>query len=448
MARGWLKRYTPRGLYGRALLILVLPVVVLLLVVSVVFVQRHFEGVTRQMTRNAALDLAYLVELVNDAPSLAAAQTGAAGGFAGAVRYGLGPAGAPPDADRRRVFDLPGRQVIATLRAQLPGILAIDLAGDDKLVALTIDTRHGPMRAVFPRNRVSASNPHQLLVLTVGTGLLMIAIATLFLRNQLRPIRRLATMAEAFGRGQSVTWPPSGATEVRAATRAFLDMRARIERHIEQRTLLLSGVSHDLRTPLTRLRLGLAMLDETSETAALLRDVTEMERLIDEFLAFTRDGAAEGMVEARPLDIARAAVAEAARGGHSAELVAAPGIDAIAVPMRPHAVRRALLNLLDNAARHASRSRLTVAARSRAIAFTVEDDGPGIPKAQRAAAARPFVRLEPARGQNRAAGVGLGLAIATDIARSHGGGLSLGESVALGGLSAELTVARDAAGGA
>lgn len=448
MARGWLKRYTPRDLYGRALLILVLPVVALLLVVSVVFIQRHFEGVTRQMTRSAALDIAYLTRLIDTAPGVEAARAGPAGEAARALDLAFAPAARPAGPDRRRLFDLPGREVIATLRARLPGVLGIDLATDDDVVSAVLDTRHGPVAVIVPRARVSASNPHQVLVLMLATGLLMTAVATLFLRNQLRPIRRLAAMAEAFGRGQSLTWPPAGAIEVRAATRAFLDMRARIERHIEQRTLLLSGVSHDLRTPLTRLKLGLSLQEETPETAAMLRDVAEMERMIDEFLAFTRDNAAEGMRPVVPAELARAAAEDADRAGRRVTLATDAGETPAPVPMRPGAVRRALDNLLSNAARHGGRTRLSVAARPGGVAFVVEDDGPGIPDDRRDAALRPFVRLEAARGQNRGAGAGLGLAIAMDVARGHGGTLRLGESADLGGLRAELVLARSTVDGA
>jgi two-component system osmolarity sensor histidine kinase EnvZ len=440
MASPFWKRYTPRGLYGRSLLILVAPMVVLLLVVSVVFIQRHYEGVTRQMTRSVAAEVTYLLGLLNAAPSLDAARDGAAGALARSLDVALAAAPVGAAGDRRRFFDLPGRQAIAILREQVPAVRGIDLVTDEDVVALTLGTRHGPVEATFPRERVSASNPHQLLVLTIATGLVMTGIAVLFLRNQLRPIRRLARMAEAFGRGQALTWPPSGATEVRAATRAFLDMRARIERHIEQRTLLLSGVSHDLRTPLTRLKLALSMQQPGPEIDAMQRDLADMEHLIDEFLAFTRDESAEGIDAGDPLAIARAAVADAARDGRVVELVAAPSIEGLTVPMRPRAIRRALDNLLENADRCAERTRLSVAAVSGAVVFEVADDGPGIPPDRRAEALRPFTRLDPGRGQNRGAGVGLGLAIATDIARSHGGRLTLSESADLGGLSAELRI--------
>jgi two-component system osmolarity sensor histidine kinase EnvZ len=296
------------------------------------------------------------------------------------------------------------------------------------------------MEIGFDRSRVSASNPHQLLVLMVFTGLLMTLIAFLFLRNQLRPIRRLARAAEAFGKGRVVAYKPSGATEVRSAGNAFLDMRARIERQIEQRTLLLSGVSHDLRTPLTRLKLGLAMLDE-EDAAPMMRDVDDMQRLLDGFLAFVRGDATEEVAEkCDPLPFVRSVVEDARRTGQAVTLHAVEG--AGVVLMRQGAVRRALENLIGNATRYGTRAEVSLAILERAVRITVEDDGPGIPRDRREEAMRPFTRLDDARNQNRGTGTGLGLAIAADIARSHGGTLRLGDSARLGGLKAELVLAR------
>jgi two-component system osmolarity sensor histidine kinase EnvZ len=344
-----------------------------------------------------------------------------------------------PVADTRIFYDLSGRVIIATLREAFPEIGAIDLYGLRR-VDFTLPTAQGPMQIGFDRGRVSASNPHQLLVLMVFTGLLMTLIAFLFLRNQLRPIRRLARAAEAFGKGRIVPYKPTGATEVRSAGNAFLDMRARIERQIEQRTLLLSGVSHDLRTPLTRLKLGLAMLDE-EEARPMIRDVDDMQRLLDDFLAFVRgDATEEEAAPTDPLALVRSVVEDARRGGQTVTLHAVDG--AGMAMLRQGAVRRALENLIGNAARYGTRAEVSLAILDSAIRISVEDDGPGIPRGRREEAMRPFTRLDDARNQDRGTGVGLGLAISADIARSHGGTLRLAESARLGGLRAELVLAR------
>ena len=435
MIFGWLKRYVPRGLYGRAALILVLPVVTLQLVVSVVFIQRHFEGVTEQMTGSVALEIELLLERL-ESEGLSEAQE-----LAAALDYTLRPAdpGEVPGANMRRWFDFSGLVVIRTLTERVPELRAL-LLPDDRQVTFYAESAVGPVRLDFRRVRLSASNPHQLLVNMLFFGVLMTVIAFIYLRNQLRPITRLADAAEAFGLGRHVPYRPSGAEEVRAAGRAFLDMRARIERHIEQRTLMLSGVSHDLRTPLTRLKLGLSMLDE-EDRAPLERDVEEMQRLLDEFLSFARGDAARAVPEPTdPVALVRRVVEDARREGKDVAVAALEGEGE--VTLRPDAVRRALENLIGNAVRYGTRAEVSVRLSPDWLRLIVEDDGPGIPAELREEALKPFARLDPARNQDRGSGVGLGLAIAADVARSHGGALSLGKSARLGGVEAELSIAR------
>ena len=436
-----LKSILPRGLFGRAALILVVPVVAIQLIVSVVFIQRHFEGVTRQMTTSVQIEISHLLRRVNEAPDLAAAQARAAElGAALELRTVLTDTTAPA-ADIRDFIDWSGREVILTLRAKIPELIAADLISGDNEVRAWFDTRHGPMLVALDRRRLSASNPHQLLVLMVFASVLMTGVAYVFLRNQLTPIARMARAAEAFGKGEVLPFRPRGATEVRAAGQAFLDMRLRIERQIEARTQMLSGVSHDLRTPLTRLKLGLSFLPEDDEVEALKRDVQQMERMVDEFLSFARGDAMEAAEEVDPSALLAQVVADAARAGQAVSLGAIdwPGGT---MRLRPQAVRRALENLLGNAARHGTRAVVSLSANERLVRMVVEDNGPGIPEPAREAAMEPFRRLDDARDPNRGGGVGLGLAIAADVARSHGGALRLGDSEALGGLRAELTLAR------
>jgi two-component system osmolarity sensor histidine kinase EnvZ len=323
----------------------------------------------------------------------------------------------------------------------LPDLVAVDVTDPERVVRLVLSTPHGPLQADLSQRRMQASNPHQLLVLMILTSVLMTVIAFLFLRNQMIPITRLAAAAEAFGKGQRVPYRPRGAVEVRAAGAAFLDMRARIERQIEQRTLMLSGVSHDLRTPLTRLRLGLAMLPEDDETRALMQDVAQMERMVDEFLAFARGDAMEETAPTDAVALATRVVEDGARAGGAVRLAAVEGTPA-PVTMRPQAVARALENLVANALRHGRKAEVRLAFTDRSLRFSVEDDGPGIPPERREEALRPFTRLDAERDPNRGGGVGLGLSIAADVARSHGGGLHLGDADHLGGLRADLVIAR------
>lgn len=434
----WLKRFSPRGLYGRAALILILPVVTLQLVVSVVFIQRHFEGVTRQMTQTAAREVELLLQdiAVASTPETALeAVADVATLLQIVLRFPLDDA-APES--QRRWYDLSGLQVIDTFDRLLPRLLAVRLP-DDRNVLLYLDTPPGVLEVTLDRRRVSPSNPHQLFVNMVFFGGLMTLIAFIYLRNQLRPITRLAQAAEAFGKGRTVTYRPSGAVEVRAAGNAFLDMRNRIERQIEQRTLMLSGVSHDLRTPLTRLKLGLSMLDD-ADAADLKRDVDEMQSMLDEFLNFAR-GISEAEPEpVDPAELLRDLVEDFARAGKAVTLVAVEGRGTIL--LRRLAMRRAVENLITNAVRYGSRAEVSMMLTEKSLRIRVEDDGPGIPPAQRSEAVKPFTRLDAARNQNKGSGVGLGLAIATDIARAHGGVLRLGQSERLGGLQADIVIAR------
>lgn len=441
MVSRWFKYILPRGLYGRAALILILPIAIIQLVVSIAFIQRHFERVTEQMTRNLVNEIALLTDRVALSPDRATARTSAKVlGDALSMTVTLPAPADAPEMDRRLYYDLSGRVVIATLRAAFDTVRAVELT-NFKIVRLFLDTPHGPMEVSFSRGRVSASNPHQLLVLMLVTGLLMTVIAFLFLRNQLRPIRRLARAAEAFGKGRVVPYRPVGAIEVRAAGNAFLDMRGRIERQIEQRTLLLSGVSHDLRTPLTRLKLGLSMMGDDEEARAMVRDVDDMERLLDAFLVYVRDDALEEEAElVDPVPLVRAVIEDGRRAGRAVTLHAVDG--AGEAPLRTVAVRRAMENLIGNAVRYGTRAEVSLAVFDRSIRITVEDDGPGIPRDRREEALKPFTRLDQARNQDRGSGVGLGLAITADIARSHGGTLRLGDSERLGGLKAELVLAR------
>ncbi|WP_425045286.1 ATP-binding protein [Primorskyibacter sp. S87] len=435
----WLKHYMPRSLYARAALILVLPVVALQLVVSVAFIRSSLEDVTKQMTLTVVRELDMIANQTAsaaDQQSMLAQMRPFLADLQMQVRFVN--SGEVPATDQLRWIDYTGRIIRQTLRNQIEDTMAVELP--DNLVArLYLDTDLGPVEVVFDRRRLSPAAPHQLIVTMAFFGLLMTLISFLYMRNQLRPIKRLADAAQAFGRGRTVPYTPSGATEVRAAGSAFLDMRARIERHIEQRTMMLSGVSHDLRTPLTRLRLGLAMLDE-QDSEPLLQDVDDMQGLLDAFLEFTR-GVSESPPEpVDPIALVTRIATDAQREGKSVELVSASGEGEM--PLRKVALRRAVENLVGNAVRYGNKAEISVTLTDKSLRIRVEDDGPGIPPDRRAEAMKPFARLDPSRNQNKGSGVGLGLAIASDAARAHGGVLRLGESENLGGLRADIVIGR------
>jgi two-component system osmolarity sensor histidine kinase EnvZ len=438
-----LKRYLPKTLFARALLILLTPIVLLQGLFVATIINRHYEAVTRQMAGAVANELNYAVSLIERAQDIDTARAEIAVlsnpiGIEMWLQPGLI---APPDT-LRRFYDVTGGAVEETLKSGVRRPMALDLVSLDKQAEARIQTDKGALIAIVDRRRLSASNPHQIFVLIGLSSLLLVAVATIFLRNQVRPIRELAAAAEAFGKGRTVRFTPGGAEEVRRAAAAFLEMRGRIERQIESRTRMLSGVSHDMRTPLTRMKLALAMMEDMPETAELNHDVAEMERMLEAFLAFARDEATETPAEADPVALAQSVAAGARRQGASVAVRADVPDQAPPVALRPGAVSRALQNLVANAAEHGDEVEIAVRLAPRHIEFDVEDDGPGIPPDQRETALKPFTRLDAARNQDRGGGVGLGLSIAAEVARAHGGALILGQSERLGGLRARLRLPR------
>ena len=430
----WIKQYMPKRLYWRAAFILLFPVIFLQLIVSFVIIKRHFEGVTEQMTRTVASQIELLATRVENAEiETAIVLSKALNMELLKIDYdGL------IEIDKRRFYDVSGIVVIRELSG-LKWVQGVDLLDDDYV---TINLKLADMGFLLrlERARVSASNPHQLIVNMVIFGAFFTLIAFVYLRNQLRPITRLASAAEAFGRGQTVPYSASGAIEVKAAGNAFLEMRNRIERHIEQRTMILSGVSHDLRTPLTRLKLGISLLDITDKEP-LERDLEEMGRMLDEFLTFAKaqDNEKSNFELLSVSSVLQGLEADYKRS--NAKLNIEEIKDTGFYLMRPSLIRRALDNIIGNALRYGNLANLKVIVDDRHVNFIVEDDGPGIPPEMLSEALKPFSRLDPARNQDKGMGVGLGLPIASDIAKAHGGSLQLLESKIHGGLRAEFRIA-------
>lgn len=430
----WIKQYMPKRLYWRAAIILLFPVIFLQLIVSVVIIKRHFEGVTEQMTRTVASQ----IELI--ATTVEKTEIETALNLSKSLNMELLKIGTTDQKvlNRRRFYDVSGIVVIRELY-DLKWVQNVDLLDDD-YVTVTLKLAEMDFQLRFERARVSASNPHQLIVNMVVFGAFFTFIAFVYLRNQLRPITRLASAAEAFGRGQTVPYSASGAIEVKAAGNAFLEMRNRIERHIEQRTMILSGVSHDLRTPLTRLKLGISML-EIDDKEPLERDLEEMNLMLDEFLTFAKaqDNEKSNFELLSVSSIIESIESDYRRSGAKLDIV--DNKNSGKYLMRPSLIRRALDNIIGNALRYGTLANLKVIIDEDHINFIVEDDGPGIPAEMLSEALKPFSRLDPARNQDKGMGVGLGLPIASDIAQAHGGSLKLLKSKKYGGLRAEFRIA-------
>jgi two-component system osmolarity sensor histidine kinase EnvZ len=433
----WVNSFMPKGLYARSLLIIIAPMVILQSVVAFVFMERHWNNVTRHLSSAVVQDIAALIDVHRLYP-----QDGERTHLRRIAQERLGlvvdflPGTQLPPPGPKPFFSLLDQALSVELRKQIGRPFWIDTVGRSALVEIRVQLDNAVMRVFARRSAAYASNSGIFLWWMVGTSLVLIAVAILFLRNQIRPVLRLADAAESFGKGREVPdFRPRGAREVRRAAQAFLEMKRRIERTLEQRTAMLAGVSHDLRTILTRFKLELALLGDTPEVDALRRDVDEMARMLEDYLAFARGDSGE---QSAPTDMSaflEEMRTDAERNGHktSVEFHGYP-----VVTVKPAAFRRCIANLVSNAARFASSIAITGHRDHRWLIVTVDDDGPGIPPEMRDEVFKPFVRLDDARNQDQG-GTGLGLAIARDIARSHGGDILLGDNP-LGGLRATVRV--------
>ena len=434
-AARWFSRVLPKGLYARALIIIIAPVILLQSVVAYAFMERHYQLVTRRLSSAVTADIAALMDIYESYPQDRNERTLAR---IAAERLQL-------DVDILQDTDLPApgpkpffsildETLSDELRRQIERPYWIDTVGRSNYVEVRVKLDQGKvMRVLARRSQAYASNSHIFLVWMGASSFVLLGIAILFLRNQIRPILRLAEAAEGLGKGREIEFRPRGAREVRQAGHAFLEMKRRIERNIEQRTTMLNGVSHDLRTILTRFKLSLALLKQTPEVEDLKRDVDEMSRMLEGYLAFARGASSEQAVATDLRQLLEEVQTDAERQGHVTEL------DIVGDPMvivRPDAFRRLLFNLVGNAARHGDTIEISANHETRWLVLHVDDDGPGIPASMREEVFKPFVRLDEARNQDEG-GSGLGLAIARDVARSHGGDIVLGDSP-LGGLRATV----------
>ncbi|WP_437437213.1 ATP-binding protein [Shinella daejeonensis] len=428
----WLRRRMPTGLYARSLLIIILPMVILQTVVAYVFMERHWQLVTQRLSMAVTRDIAGIVDLIQSFPE--PVQTDQIVRIARerlALNIAIEPGTELPPPRPKPFFNILDEILSEEIRKQIRRPFWIDTVGDSNLVEIRIVLDNEVLRVYARRNQAYASNTHIFILWMVGTSLVLISIAILFLRGQIRPILALARAAESFGKGQPTPedFAPRGAEEVRRAGLAFILMRERIERQIEQRTAMLTGVSHDLRTILTRFKLQLALAGDSPEREGLNSDVADMETMLEGYLAFARGQQEEDVARVSLSGYFRKLAAEAELHG-SAFSSSVDGDDEILV--RPNAFARLIGNLVSNAMRHAASVRVTSANRDTWLEITIDDDGPGIPESAREDVFKPFFRLDTARNLN-ASGTGLGLAIALDIARSHGGDVTLGDSP-MGGL--------------
>jgi two-component system osmolarity sensor histidine kinase EnvZ len=431
----WLKRLAPQGLLGRSLLIIVVPLVVLQLVSAYVFYGSHWETVAKRLAKGLAGDIGTIIESMRAFPgeserrlilSIAASRMELDTRFLPGAILPNQPKDAPSGLLERALAEAMDERVQRPYR--------IDTDSLEREVVIRIQLSDGLLEVFAPRKRLFSFTTHVFILWMIGTAMLLFGIATVFMRNQVRSVRKLAVAADRFGKGQDVAdFKPEGAREVRQAAQAFNLMRSRIQRQIQQRTEMLAGVSHDLRTPLTRMKLQLAIMGEIDGRADLEEDISEMERMVEGYLAFARGEGSEQSEDTDLPGLVDEVVGRFRRQGAVIDLHTEGGI---AMPLRPDSMSRAIGNLIGNALRYGGHVWVRVGVRGEAAEVLVDDDGPGIPPDRREEVFKPFTRLETSRNPGTG-GVGLGLTIARDIVRTHGGEVLLEDSP-LGGLRARV----------
>ena len=430
--------YMPKRLYARSLLIIITPMILLQSVVTLVFMERHWQLVTLRLSTATTRDIAAIIDMIETFPTN--------GDYSEIVRIAqqrlsmkidiLPPEPLPPPGPKP-FFSILDQILSTEITRQINRPFWIDTVGNSGVLEVRIQLEHNVLRVFVRRSQAYASNTHIFLVWMVGTSVVLLMIAIPFLRNQIRPILKLAEAAESFGKGRPMPndFRPRGAEEVRRAGFAFIQMRERIERQIEQRTAMLTGVSHDLRTILTRFKLQLAVSRSKVDVDALNQDIDDMQSMLEGYLAFARDETAE-IAGRFDLQTYFDKLAEEARMRKRKLTTALAGEPLIHV--RPNAFTRLLSNLIGNAMRYAGKVEVDATHDQGWLTIVIDDDGPGIPEESREEVFKPFVRLDGARNLD-ASGTGLGLSIARDIARSHGGDVTLEDSP-LGGLRAVVRV--------
>lgn len=435
------KDWLPRSLFGRSLIILITPIILIQIISTAVFLDRHWTKTVDQLAYAVVGEIAVISNVVRDRGEWPErVKTYMHDNLELHVTYN--PDASWPVSVEPGALGLWESLVAETLREQLDERLnmpyVIDLDFTSKDIDIWIGLENGVLHVGMPQRRLFSSSGYIFLLWMAGTSLILLLIAIAFMRNQVRPIRRLAVAAEKFGRGEDVpSFKPQGAREIRQASDAFLVMKKRITRQIEQRTAMLAGISHDLRTPLTRLKLQLSMMENKHDVTDMKTDVDEMEKMIAGYLDFVRGEGEEGRSQVNLNEVLQKLLEVPLPGFDGNRHLQAA--DEVMAKVKPLAFERALNNLIINAGKHA-RKQVLVTMRQDAthVFIDIEDDGPGVPRESYEDLFKPFFRLEASRNKDTG-GIGLGLPIAKDIINGHGGRVWLSESAA-GGLKVSVKI--------
>ena len=429
-----LKKIFPSGLYTRSLIIIIAPIVILQAILTFVFLERHWQLVTKKLSSSVVSEIGMMMDMQKN-NDLIEISSNAKKFYDINLRL----------LTNQRIdndFRLPANLVEKTLSQELQKNLdnkySIEDIPEEKKVTINIEVENGILEFVIPRRNVYATNSHIFLVWMVISSILILSIAILFLRQQIKPIEKLAKAAESFGIGRKIkNFKPTGATEVRKAADAYIKMQERIEKFLEQRTLMLAGVSHDLRTPLTRIKLQLEMYSNQKGNTELLKDVNEMQYMLETYLDFSQTVSSEEDTE---VDLKELIDNIISTSNEKSKIISLKptNLKNIKYICKKIALKRCVINLINNAKAFGDEVLITLNESNKEITITIEDNGPGIPKKDYEKALRPFQRLDSSRNQN-IAGSGLGLSISQEIMNSIGGNIKLSKSK-LGGLKVMIAL--------
>lgn len=432
--RRQIKKVLPRTFLGRSVMIIVTPLILLQIVATWVFYDRHWETITRRLAGSVAGEISMVIETMRQFPEEENLERALRIAQLANLQMEFKRGEILPNTAPEIGSGILDRRLSRSLQEQVRRPFHMDSWTYDNQVRIKVQLPDGVLDVFVSRERLFSSTTYIFVMWMVGTSMVLFAIASIFMRNQVRPIQRLARAVDAFGKGRDVSdIRPEGATEIRRAAAAFNLMRDRILRTISQRTEMLAGVSHDLRTPLTRMKLQLAMIGDDKDIGELKADVEEMERMVEEYLAFARGESVEAVVPSDLGKLIGESVSGAAREGIDVSLKLD---DDLTIPLRPNAIKRALTNLIVNAGAHGNRVEVDATRGGEFVVVLVDDDGPGIPEEEREEVFKPFYRLDSSRN-SATGGTGLGLTIARDLIRGHGGDLTISESP-LGGVRARI----------
>ena len=438
-AKNRVKNILPQTLFGRALLIIVTPLILMQAISTFVFFDRHWDTMTRRLAHTLAGDIAFIVDSLTPLPKqLDLNQIFLKADDILHIRLTYSPEEILVKKKPFQQWDRVRKSLRDALKERVRRPFSIDTIKKERRIEIKVQLPQGLLNVNVHEKRLYSSTPYIFLMWMIGSSLVLFAIAIIFMRNQIRPIRRLAIAARSFGMGRgSSEIKPSGAKEVRQATQAFRQMRERISRQFAQRTEMLAGVSHDLRTPLTRMKLQIEMLERTPETRELQDDIQEMERMIDGYLTFARGEGSESLSKINLASLIEEIISTERRDGSLINFVN-KSKTIKSVTLRPQAIKRAITNLIINSKKYAEIVKVEFEYNSEHAIITIDDNGPGIKPEHRDDVFKAFFRLDPSRNTDTG-GTGLGLTIAKDIIQSHGGDLLLSEA-SLGGLRATITL--------